>query len=166
MYRGMKFFFQPNGNTCYLYKNKNDIGNLEKKSYAPARTSIQPIISIDDSDTLESEEQITPVRSKAQKRRNKPNLTKRNVTEATKKRIAGQQYYKCANKPGLQLRGLKNYKCPLWQKNNESKGSFDESGYDIDHIIEHSCGGNDSDTNLQALCKSCHLVKTKRFMSM
>src|ERR1044071_8411257 len=90
-------------------------------------------------------------------------MTSRNVSEATKKNIAGKQFYKCANKPGISLRGLANYECPLWNKNGENKGSFDESGYEIDHIKEYSISKNDNIKNLQALCKMCHIVKTKRF---
>ena len=78
--------------------------------------------------------------------------------------MAGKQYNKCANNPNTKVIGLDNYKCPLWQnKNNDIKGCFDESGYEIDHIIEHSLTQNDDINNLQALCKSCHTVKTNNF---
>ena len=90
--------------------------------------------------------------------------TVRKVTESVKKRIAGKQFYTCGNKPHSNLKGLENYLCPLWQKSIKS-GSFDESGYEIDHIQEFAISGNDSEDNLQALCKSCHSVKTKRFMN-
>jgi hypothetical protein len=92
------------------------------------------------------------------------NIEKRNVSEAKKKMVAGKQFYKCANRPNSNINRLKHYLCPLWQKNDENKGSFDESGYEIDHIIEHSLTFNDDIENLQALCKMCHTVKTKRFM--
>jgi HNH endonuclease len=88
----------------------------------------------------------------------------RKLSEAQKKLIAGAQSYKCANSPDKSLRGIENFKCPQWMKPGIYKGSFDESGYDIDHILEFSAGGTDDDDNLQALCKSCHSVKTKRFM--
>lgn len=87
----------------------------------------------------------------------------RNVTESIKKSIAGRQYFKCANNPNSQLKGLENYFCPLW-KSTDNTGCFDESGYEIDHIIELSISGDNDSTNLQALCKMCHDVKTKRFM--
>lgn len=89
---------------------------------------------------------------------------KRNVTQSSKKSIAGKQKYKCANNPNSQIKinGLENYNCPLWINNGD--GSFDESGYEIDHIIEHSIGGADDNDNLQALCLMCHKVKTKRFL--
>lgn len=90
-------------------------------------------------------------------------MSKRNVSESLKKRVAGMQLYKCANKNDIQLTGLTGYKCPLW--NSSNNGSFDESGYDIDHIVEHVISGDDDISNLQALCKSCHMVKTKRFNS-
>lgn len=85
---------------------------------------------------------------------------KRTVTESQKKFIAGCQRYKCANNPNSNLNGLSQYDCPLW-KNND--GSFDEAGYEIDHIEEFCKNGNDDNSNLQALCISCHRVKTKLF---
>jgi len=88
-------------------------------------------------------------------------MSKRKVTEALKKLVAGRQNYKCANKINSQV--VKNYNCPLWQ-NEERQGSFGEEGYQIDHIIEHSVSRNDTPENLQALCLSCHSVKTRRFM--
>jgi len=87
----------------------------------------------------------------------------RSVSESLKKSIAGRQNYKCANKPGSQLRGLEKFECPLWNKKNDP-GIFDESGYEIDHIVEFSQCHNDDEENLQALCRNCHVVKTTRFM--
>lgn len=89
----------------------------------------------------------------------------RKVSESLKKRVAGKQSFKCANKPNIRLSGLDNYQCPLWKINSENRGSFDESGYEIDHIVEHCVSKNDSEENLQALCKLCHTVKTKLFLS-
>ena len=88
----------------------------------------------------------------------------RNISESKKKRIAGKQFYKCANKPDVNILNLENYTCPLWAKQGNIEGSFDESGYEIDHNIEYSVSHDNSEENLQALCKSCHSVKTKRFM--
>ena len=87
---------------------------------------------------------------------------KRKVTEALKKLVAGRQNYKCANSPSAN-NIVKNYKCPLWQ-NTQRLGNFGEEGYQIDHIVEHSLTQNDDESNLQALCLSCHSVKTRRFM--
>jgi len=87
----------------------------------------------------------------------------RNVSDAKKKNVAGKQYFKCANEPGKKLRGLDGYKCPLWQIPGRNQGCFDESGYEIDHIVEYCVSKDDSVKNLHALCKMCHLVKTKRF---
>jgi hypothetical protein len=73
----------------------------------------------------------------------------RNVTESQKKRVAGRQRFKCAA-------SVPEYTCPL-------KGEpFDESGYEIDHIKELRDGGTNDLANLQALCVSCHRVKTSR----
>jgi hypothetical protein len=86
----------------------------------------------------------------------------RKVTEAQKKFVAARQFYKCANNNSIQLKGLEDYSCPLWNK-IDNQGLFDTSGYDIDHITEHCLTGDDSEKNLQALCISCHRVKTKLF---
>lgn len=88
---------------------------------------------------------------------------KRTVTVSVKKQVAGRQSFKCANNPKNKLRGLHDYLCPLWITTGSNRGCFDESGYEIDHITEHCLTGNDNITNLQALCSSCHKVKTKRF---
>jgi len=88
-------------------------------------------------------------------------MSVRKVSEALKKLIAGRQNYKCANMLSSQV--VQNYNCPLWE-NKERNGSFGEEGYQIDHIVEHAISKNDAPENLQALCLSCHSVKTKRFM--
>lgn len=49
------------------------------------------------------------------------------------------------------------YVCPQWRNYN---GSFDISGYQIDHIIELRYGGTNDRSNLQALCPGCHATKT------
>jgi hypothetical protein len=88
----------------------------------------------------------------------------RNISMAMKLKIAGKQNFKCANKPDSNLKRLENYSCPLWNRDDIIKGSFDESGFDIDHIIEYSLTQNNNESNLQALCNNCHAIKTKRFM--
>jgi len=88
-----------------------------------------------------------------------------NISDSVKKRIAGRQLFKCANEPNSNLRGLEGYKCALWSKKGDDKGSFDESGYEIDHIVEYSVTQDNSAKNLQALCVGCHRVKTSRFMT-
>lgn len=88
------------------------------------------------------------------------NKRKRNVSETLKKKVVFNQKNKCANFPNSNLKYIDQYKCPLYIYNN---GLFDESGYEIDHIIEFCIGGSDDITNLQALCTSCHTVKTKNF---
>ena len=66
---------------------------------------------------------------------------------------------KCDNKPDNPAVGCKGYECPLWKCND---GLFDESGKEIDQIIEVKHGGTNELTNLQLLCPCCHSVKTKR----
>lgn len=98
---------------------------------------------------------------------NKKNLNHngRKLSTIEKESIAGKQYYKCANKPESNLKGLENYQCPLWKNaNTDTKGSFDESGYKIDHVTKHCLTKDDCDNNLQALCIACHSVKKERFL--
>ena len=87
-----------------------------------------------------------------------------NLSIGNQKLLLGKQSYKCANKPGKFCKGLEDYKCPLWQKVNEDRGSFDQSGFELDHIKELAISGDNSLNNFQALCKSCHSVKTKKFL--
>lgn len=91
------------------------------------------------------------------------NKKSRYISETIKKQVAGRQKYKCANNGLNEIVGLLGYKCPNWTGINN--GSFDESGYDIDHIEEFSLTQNNEMSNLQALCKACHSVKTRRFMT-
>lgn len=73
----------------------------------------------------------------------------RKVTASQKKQVAGRQRFTCAA-------NVEGYTCPLQGK------PFDESGYEIDHVIELRNGGTDDLENLQALCLMCHRVKTNR----
>ena len=88
----------------------------------------------------------------------------RNISEKIKKQIAGKQRYRCNNRPESTLRNLEGFSCPLWE-NSDDPGIFDESGYDIDHIVEFSLTMDNSNDNLQALCKVCHKEKTRRFLT-
>jgi len=40
-YRNDIYYFEPAGNTCYLYKKRDDIGNKKLASHAPSRRSIR-----------------------------------------------------------------------------------------------------------------------------
>lgn len=90
-------------------------------------------------------------------------IMRKNLSEGIKKLVAGKQQYRCANRPRSGI--IKNYNCPLWNI-KERNGSFGEEGYEIDHIKEVSRGGSNDMNNLQALCLSCHSVKTRRFVSI
>jgi 5-methylcytosine-specific restriction endonuclease McrA len=65
----------------------------------------------------------------------------------------------CANAPLVPAPGCIGYRCPIWLSNY---GYFDESGKEIDHIVEVKHGGTNELSNLQVLCPCCHSVKTKR----
>lgn len=79
----------------------------------------------------------------------------RHINFNTKQKIIANQNNKC--------KGVDFYICPLLFKNN---GYFDESGYEIDHIIEHSLTKDNDIQNLQALCSACHSYKTKQFQKI
>jgi hypothetical protein len=88
-----------------------------------------------------------------------------NPTDAQKRMVAGRQSYKCANNLIDTIKGIETYKCPLWHRTIEdNQGSFDQSGFELDHINELATSGDNSLDNFQALCKSCHSVKTKKFL--
>lgn len=86
----------------------------------------------------------------------------RYISEAVRKKVAGGQYFKCGNKPGSK-NAINGYNCLLW-KLRKNRGSFDASGYVIDHIEEYCLAGNNRIDNLQALCANCHAYKTSTFM--
>ena len=87
---------------------------------------------------------------------------KRRLTVSQKKTVAGRQNYKCANSIGSEFAKTYDFTCLLWS-HPERQGTFGKEGYEIDHIIEFSQGGEDSIENCQALCLSCHRVKTILF---
>ena len=80
------------------------------------------------------------------------------INSETRNILLSQQF--CANSPTNPAPGCRGYLCPLW--NGPRLGEFDESGSELDHIIEVTCGGTNDITNLQKLCPCCHSVKTKR----
>lgn len=73
------------------------------------------------------------------------------IPEHTKYQILVRQAFRC--------KGVPNYTCPLLASTG---GLFDEAGYDMDHVIPLVLGGSSDPTNLQALCVSCHRIKTSR----
>lgn len=83
---------------------------------------------------------------------------RKNIPDVIRNRVLEFYGYRCANYPGANLEGIGNYKCHLYK--GDGKGFFDEANYHIDHITPlHRSGSNDI-SNLQALCPSCHSVKT------
>ena len=58
---------------------------------------------------------------------------------------------------------MRDYSCPISTGFNADTsprdGSFDASGYHVDHI--DSDRNNNSEDNCQLLCPCCHAVKTK-----
>jgi hypothetical protein len=86
----------------------------------------------------------------------------RYISEKVKKQILKNQKGKCANEPGSNLFRIGDFPCPLW-KLKEYNGTFNEAGYEFDHVIEHCKTNDNSISNLQALCPFCHSFKTKEF---
>ena len=84
-------------------------------------------------------------------------MSRKTINNTTKRFLMERK--QCANAPFGPAPGCKDYLCPMWKSNN---GYFDESGFEIDHILEVSQGGTNSLENLQVLCPCCHSVKTKR----
>lgn len=82
----------------------------------------------------------------------------RKISNSVKMTVVGRQRFKCANGPGSNLDKLETYLCPFWQA-TEYTGSFDESGYVMDHKKEFCSAGYDDISNLQALCVCCQSVK-------
>ena len=76
---------------------------------------------------------------KSQAARNK----RTKLPEPKRRKIAARQGWKCANPDG---------KCTL-------KGELQE--YDVDHVTPLLKGGEDNESNMQALCPACHRRKTE-----
>ena len=74
--------------------------------------------------------------------------------------ILQKQDNKCANRPFNPALNLHDYNCYQWKFNF---GNFDESGYIVHHINEYCLSGDNSITNIQALCPNCYAVKLNRF---
>ena len=79
------------------------------------------------------------------------------IPERVLRELRGRTH--CANHPLRFAPGCRDYICPLWRSGS---GAFDESGRQIDHIVEVTKGGTNDLSNLQVLCPCCHAVKTKR----
>jgi 5-methylcytosine-specific restriction endonuclease McrA len=85
----------------------------------------------------------------------------RYISKRDIKTVLLTQSNKCCNKPDKPAVNLRGYNCLLWKYQD---GTFDESGYEMDHINEHCATSDNTLKNLQALCPNCHSVKTRRFM--
>lgn len=87
---------------------------------------------------------------------------RKSLNNSEKALLLDNQDNKCANSPYNPSKNLGTYKCPMWILYN---GNFDESHYQFDHIDELCLTSNNNIDNFQVLCTSCHIVKTRRFMT-
>lgn len=87
---------------------------------------------------------------------------KKKLSNSMKCRIAGKQFYHCANIPNSGLPWLQDYNCPLWQIDEDHKGCFDESGYSISPIYNFDSSGAINEDQYHALCHNCNIVKSLR----
>ena len=76
------------------------------------------------------------------------------ISSEKKLLVAGAQRFKCAGD---------RTRCPMWRLNEGSvqQGSFDESGFEIDHTPPWRVAHRSDRSVLQALCHSCHAFKTR-----
>ena len=89
-------------------------------------------------------------------------FTKKNngFTEAQKKKIKNRQHNICNNYPDSTFHKKYKFECPL-HSHPKRKGHWDIEGCEIDNIKPKHLGGKNNIKNGQALCLSCHAVKTK-----
>ena len=81
----------------------------------------------------------------------------RYIKPSDEKKLLKKQKFRCANFPESNLYNIDKYQCKLWK---HCDGTFDEAGYQIDHVIDHHLTGDNNIDNLQLLCPQCHVVKT------
>jgi hypothetical protein len=87
---------------------------------------------------------------------------RKSITYKQKHQLLEKQKYRCANTPNsgvVKTKEHQNYCCPFWKLDN---GTFDESGFEADHIVEFNKSNDNTMNNFQLLCCPCHSVKTKR----
>lgn len=99
------------------------------------------------------------VRAKQNRNDDDIHVRKNGFSQSDKKLIEKKQLHKCANYPGSNFEMKYNFQCLLY-KIEERKGNFGEEGCEIDHILPVSKGGCSNIENAQALCLSCHRVKS------
>jgi hypothetical protein len=90
------------------------------------------------------------------------------LNDRQKEELFYRQFKCCANRPDSrdpsfyyinQSSERIKYMCPLFFK----ESTFDESGYQADHIVELAAGGSNDISNFQLLCPCCHSFKTKLY---
>lgn len=72
-------------------------------------------------------------------------VKRRRLTQSARNAIAASQCFKCANPTRT---------CPL-------RGENLTLIFDVDHVVPLCEGGSDTLDNMQALCPTCHAVKTR-----
>lgn len=144
------------------YESNNDINILDNDSYILDDKSyiLNDDLSIKYNESCTQYNDLSIYFDNLDKEIKTKKKKSRYISIHVKREILSKYNGKCANNPFNPI--LKDYMCPMWQLYN---GNFDIAGYEFDHIDEYSITKDNTSSNLQPLCPSCHKVKTKKFMN-
>lgn len=142
-------------------ESSDDISNSSGEDSTDSVNSLSEELDIDIKDTsVNIPSIVTKISSKVWQ--TKPGHKKNyGFTEAQKKKIKNRQHNKCNNFPHSNFQKKYGFECPL-HSHPIREGHWDIEGCEIDHIIPKHLGGKNTVNNGQALCLSCHAVKTKQ----
>jgi hypothetical protein len=61
-----EYYFQPNGTSCYLYVNKEDVGFTERKAYAPSPNSVEKVkrVGVREQPSVQTSPYVPPKQSR------------------------------------------------------------------------------------------------------
>lgn len=76
-------------------------------------------------------------------------MKRKSIHWTKKMAVAARQRFRCAGNPET---------CPCHRLDH---GVFQESGFEVDHVVALCDGGDDSLENLRALCACCHSIVSR-----